>query len=82
MEIIKEKNIVTNPSVEYLKCGTCNVQFGNNEVHREHFKSEWHLYNIKRKVIKMTPITIDQFLEIKKKLETRNCGNVQCLECR
>ena len=36
--------------MESLRCGTCRVQFNKSELHRSHFKSDWHLYNIKRKV--------------------------------
>lgn len=37
---------------DYLNCRTCRVRFSETVTHREHFKSEWHLYNIKRKVEK------------------------------
>ena len=29
------------------------VKFPNAEMHREHFKSDWHRYNLKRKVKKI-----------------------------
>jgi hypothetical protein len=31
-------------------CMTCRVGFAAAAAHREHFKSDWHRYNLKRKV--------------------------------
>ncbi|CAG5107772.1 Oidioi.mRNA.OKI2018_I69.chr1.g3480.t2.cds [Oikopleura dioica] len=48
---------------DYLNCRTCRVRFAESAAHRDHFKSEWHLYNIKRKVIKLAPISVEEFVE-------------------
>ena len=36
--------------MEEFRCVTCRVKFNEALMHREHFKSDWHLYNLKRKV--------------------------------
>ncbi|XP_071966148.1 cytoplasmic 60S subunit biogenesis factor ZNF622-like [Antedon mediterranea] len=42
-------------------CITCRVAFASIEVQRGHYKSDWHRYNLKRKVADMSPITSDEF---------------------
>ena len=34
-----------------IKCSTCgdNAIFGTTHEHRQHFKTEWHVENVKRK---------------------------------
>lgn len=31
-------------------CYTCRVAFTASDVQRDHYQSEWHCYNLKRKV--------------------------------
>ncbi|CAK9438418.1 uncharacterized protein LODBEIA_P26420 [Lodderomyces beijingensis] len=42
-------------------CNTCNLQFPESDDQRNHMKSEWHRYNLKRKVAQLPPITEDLF---------------------
>ena len=42
-------------------CNTCNLQFPAAEDQRSHMKSEWHRYNLKRRVAQLPPITEDLF---------------------
>ncbi|KAI5970472.1 REI1 [Candida margitis] len=42
-------------------CNTCNLQFPESNDQRVHMKSEWHRYNLKRKVAQLPPITEDLF---------------------
>jgi pre-60S factor REI1 len=44
-------------------CITCNVGFAASEVQREHYKSDWHRYNLKRKVAELPPVTAENFQE-------------------
>ena len=53
--------------MDKLKCLTCQVALPTPEDQREHYKGEWHLYNLKRKLNQMKCITEDEFLEIKNK---------------
>jgi pre-60S factor REI1 len=40
------------------------VTFLDVEHQREHHKSEWHKYNLKRKVVELPPVTQDVFYQI------------------
>lgn len=42
-------------------CITCHVAFKNAELQREHYKSDWHRYNLKRKVSELPPISAEDF---------------------
>ncbi|XP_061835112.1 cytoplasmic 60S subunit biogenesis factor ZNF622 [Nerophis lumbriciformis] len=44
-------------------CISCRVSFVNGEVQRAHYKSDWHRYNLKRKVADMPPVTAENFQE-------------------
>lgn len=37
-------------------CNSCNLAFGDAQNQREHMKSEWHRYNLKRRVAQLPPI--------------------------
>lgn len=45
-------------------CVNCNVGFQSSAEQRSHFKTEWHLYNLKRKVCRLEPIDHDSFQKI------------------
>lgn len=42
-------------------CITCRVAFRDLEVQRQHYKSDWHRYNLKRKVAELPPVTVEDF---------------------
>jgi len=44
-----------------LTCFTCQVGFSDPELHRNHFKGDWHRYNLKRKVANLPSVTADEF---------------------
>lgn len=44
-------------------CVNCDVKFATPELQRHHFKSEWHRYNLKRRLAELPPVTIERFLE-------------------
>lgn len=49
-----------------LTCTACSIEFEDSCEHREHFKQEWHIYNTKRRVAGLQPIsesTWDEKLE-------------------
>eukprot|EP00898_Chlorokybus_atmophyticus_P003340 jgi/Chlat1/4006/Chrsp26S04072 len=39
-----------------VRCGTCQAPFQTAVEHREHFRSEWHRHNLKRKMAGLPPI--------------------------
>ncbi|KAL8616570.1 hypothetical protein ACOMHN_036602 [Nucella lapillus] len=44
-----------------LTCLTCRVAFADLSRGRDHYKSEWHRYNSKRKVAQMEPLSAEAF---------------------
>jgi hypothetical protein len=52
---------MSSPSV--YTCITCHVAFHNGDLQRSHYKSDWHRYNLKRKVADLGPITAVEFAE-------------------
>jgi len=44
-------------------CVTCNVAFATAELQREHYKSDWHRYNLKRRVAELDAVTLSDFNE-------------------
>lgn len=44
-------------------CITCRVAFKDADIQRAHYKTDWHRYNLKRKVADMPPITAENFQE-------------------
>lgn len=42
-------------------CITCRVAFRDLEVQRQHYKSDWHRYNLKRKVADLPPVSVEEF---------------------
>ncbi|KAJ1260594.1 hypothetical protein BS78_10G244400 [Paspalum vaginatum] len=45
-----------------VTCNSCNVRFVDDEQKRLHYRSEWHRYNLKRKVAGVPGVTEDLFL--------------------
>ncbi|CAJ1072949.1 zinc finger protein 622 isoform X3 [Xyrichtys novacula] len=44
-------------------CISCRVAFADGDIQRAHYKTDWHRYNLKRKVADMPPVTADNFQE-------------------
>lgn len=45
-------------------CMGCRIKFDSTDLQRDHFKTEWHLYNLKRRVCKLDPVDLDSFSKI------------------
>ncbi len=46
---------------DLFTCVTCNIAFNDPEFQREHYKSDWHRYNLKRKVAELSPVDFKDF---------------------
>jgi len=46
-----------------MTCIACNVGFEDIDLGRLHYKTDWHRYNLKRKVVNLTPVTLEKFRE-------------------
>lgn len=42
-------------------CIACRVAFDNGDIQRQHYKTDWHRYNLKRKVAELPPVTAEDF---------------------
>ncbi len=43
-------------------CATCEVEFASQEKHKSHYKSDFHQFNLKRKILHLPPLAEDVFL--------------------
>jgi pre-60S factor REI1 len=49
---------------QYLfTCVTCTSAFKDSEKQRAHYKSDWHRYNLKRKIADLAPVNAQAFAE-------------------
>ncbi|KAK3295153.1 C2H2 type zinc-finger-domain-containing protein [Chaetomium fimeti] len=55
-------DIPTNTSHPYT-CNTCQVAFRNSDLQRGHMRSDWHRYNLQRRVATLPPISSEVFTE-------------------
>ncbi|KAN0112443.1 C2H2 type zinc-finger (2 copies) domain containing protein [Hyaloscypha variabilis] len=49
------------PSEQELSCAVCLAKFETKEIKREHMRAAWHVYNLKRKIASLPPISIKIF---------------------
>lgn len=60
-----QKVIVGSPSKgdtqRTYTCMGCRVKFDSGELQRNHFKTDWHLYNLKRRVCKLDPVDLNDY---------------------
>lgn len=42
-------------------CLNCDARFASAEIQREHYKTDWHRYNLKRRVAQLPPVTAEEF---------------------
>lgn len=48
--------------VKQQSCKTCNREVGDAKQYREHFKSDWHKHNLKRKMSGLPPLSAEECL--------------------
>lgn len=57
-EEMKEERVLAAPATTVhtagLQCSTCGGNFRDKDAHRQHFRSDWHRYNLKRKAKKQS----------------------------
>ncbi|KAJ3498112.1 hypothetical protein NLG97_g1370 [Lecanicillium saksenae] len=51
------------PSTHPYTCNTCQVAYRNIDLQKTHMKSDWHRYNLKRRVATLPPISAEVFTE-------------------
>ncbi|XP_057657991.1 ankyrin repeat and zinc finger domain-containing protein 1-like [Diorhabda carinulata] len=50
-----------SPSNDKKSCSYCRVEFPDSKVQREHYKLDWHRYNLKQSLLIKPPISEDDF---------------------
>lgn len=56
-------------------CKSCpGAQFADAHAHREHFKSEWHKFNLSRKTRGAAPLSEEEFAEAEEELKAAGAG--------
>ncbi len=51
----------TSAALPQFTCITCRVAFKDADIQRAHYKTDWHRYNLKRKVAELPPVAADAF---------------------
>lgn len=75
------------PVKDHFTCISCRVSFKDSELQRLHYRTDWHRYNLKRKVAELPPVTAEDFQT--RVLNQRNVNNLEnadkgayCVVCR
>ncbi|QLQ80810.1 hypothetical protein HG537_0E01650 [Torulaspora globosa] len=50
-------------SLAIFTCNCCEIQFKSSDLQRYHMKTEWHRYNLKRRMAKLACVSAAQFAE-------------------
>jgi len=53
--------IVNQPRSQLFTCLACQVEFNTAKSQRVHYGTDWHRYNLKRKVAELPPVTSEVF---------------------
>lgn len=59
-QVISSKAESSQGDLKQQKCSTCNALVGDAKAYREHFKSEWHKHNLRRKTRQLPPLTAEE----------------------
>ncbi|XP_011142620.1 zinc finger protein 622 [Harpegnathos saltator] len=81
-EMFKEGKLQEVTASPFI-CRSCNIQLWDLELLKQHYKSEWHKYNLKRKIVNQLPTTLVEFETLnnmKSKLE-QSKENRYCTIC-
>lgn len=76
---------IINFRMSVFTCISCQVAFNDDNAHRMHYKSDWHRYNLKRKVVDLPPVSSDDFqVRVLKQraIDNQEVSNESKLSCR
>ena len=48
---------------DLFTCVTCSVAFKQADLQRDHYKTDWHRYNLKRRVADLPAVTNGDFAD-------------------
>lgn len=74
-------------SLNGLTCLSCRVSFANALLQRDHYRSDWHRYNLKRKVAQLPPVSAEHYSKIETHQqsvaqEAKQKESFYCEKCR
>jgi len=76
------KKYIESSRMSSFYCSNCKVELKNNETMKDHYKSEFHRYNIKRHLVNLPPVTLEQFEKKKAQLaETSKAAEEETFKC-
>ncbi|EYB86217.1 hypothetical protein Y032_0283g1324 [Ancylostoma ceylanicum] len=79
-----------DPSTGFT-CVACHLVFKTADLQRDHYRTDWHRYNLKRQVAELPPVTDEQFREKviafrnereAQKKEEEEVSSLYCATCR
>ncbi|XP_070832323.1 tRNA endonuclease ANKZF1 isoform X2 [Chaetodon trifascialis] len=56
----RESSLVREVS-DKMVCSACRCPFNNREEQMEHYKLDWHRFNLRQKMLGMAPVTAEEF---------------------
>ncbi|KAI8393587.1 C2H2 type zinc-finger-domain-containing protein [Radiomyces spectabilis] len=87
--ILTQQSEPQSPRNAMFTCLACHVAFPTSDRQRQHYRTDWHKYNLKRKIANLTPVTAEQFAQkvlaqqAKGREEAERAGLVyECVVCR
>lgn len=60
----KQAEASEEPKKKGLKCSSCSAELEDAVEYRKHCKTDWHNFNVKRKVKSLVPVSEEEFAEI------------------
>lgn len=69
-------------------CINCQVAFQSPNLQRDHYKSDWHRFNLKRKIAEIPPVTAEEFeqrvslLQEENKIKSKGKISTYCTACK
>ncbi|KAF9203852.1 hypothetical protein BGZ49_005974 [Haplosporangium sp. Z 27] len=75
-------NVPTPSIAQSTTCLTCSIRLPSLETQQLHHKSDWHTYNLKRKMVNLPPVSADVFAQlVNTSREQANPAEVPPPEC-
>lgn len=60
-DILTYSGIVDQTGSDSITCSFCKINFTDSAQQRQHYKSDWHRYNLKQKLKSLEPISEENF---------------------
>ncbi|KAI9202419.1 C2H2 type zinc-finger-domain-containing protein [Polychytrium aggregatum] len=83
------RSYIHAPRSNLYTCLACQVAFRSADQQREHYHSDWHRYNLKRKVAELPPVALEEFAKRLEAQQSKHQADVaqaaftaECAPCR